>query len=39
MLKTHKKFKTDNYIITLDKNSRIDVENLIKEGVIIKLSN
>lgn len=30
MIKTHKKFKNDNYIITLDKVDKIDIENWIK---------
>ncbi|QKF64571.1 phage minor head protein [Campylobacter corcagiensis] len=37
MIKTHKKFKDDNYIITLDKVDKIDIENWIKGKKIVKL--
>lgn len=39
MLKTHKKFKTDNYIITLDKVDKEDILRAIKKELIVKLNS
>ncbi|PKZ28604.1 phage head morphogenesis protein, partial [Campylobacter ureolyticus] len=39
MLKTHKKFKNDNYIITLDKVDKEDILRAIKKELIVKLNS